>query len=429
MTLIYSTDTTTSAITTYNNMLTGGTFDISTTPWTPYSGYSVIKIDNNNSNSGITTDSTIGGFLLAGVLNTAQTNSDYVTIFGGSGNTVDFFNNKIFAGENNIFKSNYNPLDYVGINFDGSSIIMGGNENNMIGLKYLPEISTIMNGSGNTINNRIQLFQYSDDYKRNTIINGLSNTISGIVGNSWIGNGSGNTIQSEDFFFHTTHYGETKGNYILNGHDNIISSTGTTNNYNTIIGGYNNSITNINNSIIIGSNLIGSADTTSVNNMFFTQKIFANNYSYLETDGYLSGSFYTGGTFYHNNKLVGIIKLISDIGGLNSDTIFNIENGSYVGQILFLIGIPAIRTSDSGSFFKQTRSVVLSGNNIVSLKDYFSLPIFTTGATGVVINNIMSDGIVGAFPISLGDGPKWSGLGIFVWDGNYWIRADYRGGI
>ena len=214
--------------------------------------------------------------MLAGALNSGFTASSFSTIFAGTGNAVDLFNNKILGGENNFFQSTYNPSNYVGINFNGSSLIAGGQENSMTGEEYLPEISSILNGSGNTINNAIQLFQYSDDYKRNTIVNGLSNTISGIVGNSWIGNGSGNTIQSENTVSPTT-IGFTKGNFILNGHDNIISSTGTTNNYNTIIGGFDNSIINQNNSIVIGSNLTGITNTTSVNNMFFSNKMFVNN--------------------------------------------------------------------------------------------------------------------------------------------------------
>ena len=244
MTFISSADTTIIAINKYNNMLNGGMFDITYMPWTPFSGNSLIKRDDLNPNTLITDDSTPGGSLIAGALNSGNTNTNFSSILAGTGNTIDLFNNKILAGENNLLYSNYSPTDYVGIYFNGSSLIMAGQENNMLGFKYPPEMSVIMNGSANTINNRIQAFNYSDDYKRNSIINGISNSINGIVGNSWIGNGSGNTIQSQNYFFHVTHYGETKGNYILNGHDNIISSTGTTNNYNSIIGGFNNAIIN-----------------------------------------------------------------------------------------------------------------------------------------------------------------------------------------
>jgi len=403
MSLILSTDTTTIAIEKINDRLTGGTIGYF---WEAFSGNSIVKRDDNNSNTIISIDSTPGGTLLAGALNSGFTASSFSTVFAGTGNTVDLFNNKIFAGENNFFKLSYNPLNYVGVNFNGSSIIAGGIDNGMSGDDYLPEISAILNGSGNTINNSIQLLQYSDDYKRNVIINGLSNAISGIVGNSWIGNGSGNTIQSENTVSPQI-VGFTKGNFILNGHDNMISSTGTSNNYNTIIGGFNNKIINQNNSIVIGSNLIGSADTTSVNNMFFTNKMFVNTCVY---------SAYTnniGDTFNHEGKLIGVIQNSNPSG----DILIQLSNGEYVGQILFLIGIPS-SIKISGKLY--TKNVLLKNSNVISKK------INTYYYSNVIcVNNTLYASSVAPIP----DVNSYAGLGIFVWNGTYWVRSDFRGGV
>lgn len=403
MSLILSTDTTTVAIEKIDDRLTGGTIGYF---WEAFSGNSIIKRDDNNSNVIISIDSTPGGTLLAGALNSGFTASSFSTIFAGTGNAVDLFNNKILGGENNFFQSTYNPSNYVGINFNGSSLIAGGQENSMTGEEYLPEISSILNGSGNTINNAIQLFQYSDDYKRNTIVNGLSNTISGIVGNSWIGNGSGNTIQSENTVSPTT-IGFTKGNFILNGHDNIISSTGTTNNYNTIIGGFDNSIINQNNSIVIGSNLTGITNTTSVNNMFFSNKMFVNNYAY---------SAYTnnvGDSFNHTNKLIGVIQNSYPSG----DILVRLSNGSYRGQILFLIGIPS--SIQIGGLW-YTKNVLLNSPNVISktINTYYYLD-------AICINNTLFASTVAPIP----DVNSYAGLGIFVWDGTYWVRSDFRGNL
>ena len=411
--LILTTDTATTGIDKYNNMLTGGTFDIDYMPWTPYSGYSITKRDDLNPNVGITNDTTPGGFLLAGALNSGFTSSTYSTIFAGTGNTIDYFNNKIFAGENNGFNlvPYFDITNSNGVNFEGSSVIMGGQKNVMSGTTFPSEISAIMNGSGNSIINTISVSNYSDDFKRNTIINGISNSISGTVGNSWIGNGSGNSI-------YTTSNGRTKGNFILNGHNNKISSSlydGS--NYNTIIGGYNNSITNQNNSIVIGSNLVGSANTTSVNNLFFTDKMFANNYAYS------SYTISQTENFDHANKTIGIIKAVlpafpHSINHSPYALKITLKNGSYNGQILYLIGIP------DGTVGSYTYNIILNSSNVISLSATTGYMAFGS-YNYITLNNICSNIPIGE------DATYYTGLGIFIWDAaiNCWVRADYRGGI
>ena len=395
MILILSTDSTTTAINKYNNMLTGGSFDNSYMPWTPLSGYSIIKRDDINENITITNNTTPGGILIAGASNTASTSSLYTTIFAGTGNAIDYFNNKILAGENNNFS-----VGSFNYGLDDSSIIMGGIQNSMSGSYFQPEISTIMNGSGNTINNLISTLDYSDDFKRNTIINGLLNLIVGEIGNSWIGNGSGNTIESIGT-------GRTKGNFILNGHDNIISSSlKDSSNYNSIIGGYNNLIQDQNNSIVIGSNLTGMTDTTSVNNMFFKNILFSNNYVYSSGTALM--------TFNHMNKMIGIIKTIG--GTFSQDLFVSIQNGNYVGQLIFLIGIPDATAGSAWS----TCNIQLNPANVISLQS--TIPFV---GTAIVLNNIKGTGS----PMTQSAINSYAGLGIFIWDGAYWIRADHRGGI
>ena len=406
MELIYSTSTTYSAITLINNRLTGGTIISSSLPWISYSGNNIVKRDDLYPNTAITISNSTKGITIAGALNSGLTSSTYVSIFAGTGNTINYFNNSILAGENNSFKSvpNYDITNPSNVNEVGSSII-SGKYNFMSGTTFPPEISSILNGSGNSIINTISTANYSDDFKRNSILNGLFNSISGTVGNSWIGNGSGNTI-------YTTGAGKTKGNFILNGYDNsITSSLSLGADFNTIIGGYNNSIIDKNNSIVVGSNLIGEADTTSVNRMFFDKKMFANDYEYLEAT--LNNVNIGATSFYHvgfnpNGKMVGIVEHKVDY---KFPIVINLSAGTYSGQILYLITVPNYWSNgnpanDISPLWINSTTI---GGNAISYSVYLNQPV---------------NGLA-----SLAEAKTYSGLAIFLWNGTYWIRADHRGGI
>lgn len=396
MDLIYSTSTTYSAITVINNRLTGGTFDNSQLYWLSYSGGNVTKRDILYPNTAITNSNYTKSILIAGGGNSGLSYSNSSTIFAGTGHTVNYLNNKILSGKKNSFKTlnGYDPDNTAGVSTQGSSVIFGGQLNSMSGANYSPEISVILNGSGNSINNLSSSSNYSDEFKRNSILNGLSNSISGNVGNSWIGNGFENTISTSPTFF-------TKGNYILNGYRNTITNNLSTNaDYNTIIGGYDNTTTDKNNSIVIGSGLIGSANTTSVNRMFVEKKMFFNDYIYLEIDAsnVIAGSPNTV-IFNHENKTVGVIKQTT-----NAVVYVIISSGSYIGQVLYLIGIPKRFvgvTNDIGLYTS------ILGGNIIS-KDV------TINAPATVASDA--------------EALTYSGLAVFVWNGTYWIRADHRGG-
>ena len=404
---IYSTDTTYTAITKINNLLTGGTYDDSSLLWisssdSAISGYSasILKRDDNYPNIILSAISNT----IAGGANSGNTHgfltSYYSTIFGGTGNSVNFLINTIFGGENNAMFV-YNPG--LTSNFQLSSIFAGiQNEifGNYDGFSY----SSILNGSGNSMYNETGKFSYDDSYSINTIVNGLSNDMDGIFGYSWIGNGSGNSIT-------TNSTNTTVGNYIFNGYNNTISYPSSNYRYNTIFGGKNNVVSDVNNTITIGSDLTPSEnDTTYVNNLFFKNKMFANNFTF---------SSYTlnNGGFDHQNRLVGIISGATLSGSLT----INLSAGTYVGQVLYLIGIPSVlHTTIPNRYY--TSDIVLNDTttegNIIGLQ-----ATAINFGPALILNNSWTQ------PTFSFDPTLYSGLGIFVWNGQYWIKSDYRGGI
>lgn len=404
MDYIFSTDTTLTAINKINNRITGITYDDALLFWIPItsstSGASISKRDPKYPNN-----VQMGGagnqgynFVAGGGNKINTTNSFFNTIFAGTGHTIDDINNTIFAGQNNSILNNF-------LSGNTNSSILGGIKNTMNGLNNTFLYSTILNGSGNTIFKNVISNNSNYLYNRNTIINGIKNTISGITGLSWIGNGTGNTIS-------TTNTQNSLGNYILNGHDNNITNTSTNYGYNTIIGGSNNEINDLNNSIVIGSNLTAlNSDTTHVNRMFFDKKIFVNSATYSGVSSSNTTIYFDGINYWfnfnHNNNLIGIIK-----NQTNAPLFINLKNGNYIGQTLYLISIPGYYGPILGTY-PQTSLLFSSSTygyntNIIS-KDLYAHPI--TGDTHAT------------------NAENWSGLSIFVWDGTYWIRADHRGGV
>jgi hypothetical protein len=410
MSYIFSTDTTLTAINKINNRLSGYSYDNPIFLWTTISavtspdyGASIFKRDENLPNKKVIpfSDNCFYAFLGGGG-NSANTQlSIYNTIICGTGNTIDYFFNSILSGSENKISELTNSF-VPAFNFNS---ILSGTKNRISGLNNGFNNSVIFNGSGNTMFDLSVKLSYNPEYTKNSLLNGLSNNMNGIMGYSWIGNGSGNTIQTT-----TTEY--TVSNYILNGHNNTISNSSTNNGYNTIIGGNNNSITDKNNSIVIGSNITASNDnTTHVNRLFYDKKIFFNNYTYLEITNANFPSFISPLPFNHNNKSVGIIKRIDTQPG---DPAISLFNGTYTGQILYLIAIPSKDTSTAPYLTKNivienTKNVVLGSSNTISLSNYL---------------NPLGSGTTSTY-----DETTFAGLSIFTWNGNYWIRADHRGGI
>jgi hypothetical protein len=420
MDYIFSTDTTLTAINKINNRISGITYDDAVFFWLPFSsstspyyGASLLKRDPNYPN--IENPIGNGNFIsnvFAGGGNSGTTYFSYCnTIFAGTGHTIDDYNNTIFAGENNKILS-------ADILSSINSSILGGTYNYIIGIPG-SNYSSILNGSGNTI-----FYNYkSNSSSINSVVNGLSNSISGAFNLSWIGNGSGNTMYTPNTLY-------SKGNYILNGHDNSISNYTTDYGYNTIIGGSNNTISDLNNSIIVGSNLTAlSSDTTHVNRMFFDKKIFANSATY---SAYTSSSTYFG--FDHQNRMIGII----DSRGNNIRTGYitiNLSAGTYVGQILYLIGIPGI-WRDSQTIIPNPTTYQYRTSDI-SLNSYPSGNVISSASTAFYssnttiynpINYVMINNNYNNFSSISDDSTPYSALAVFVWDGTYWIRADHRGG-
>jgi hypothetical protein len=338
----------------------------------------------------------------------------YNTIFAGTGNTVDFTLNTIFAGRENSFENNgdyyhTDGLDYLSSNPDIMSILSGSG-NTMEGSYFMPKKSVIVSGLNNKIFDKTNSQNYIEGSGFNTILNGSSNLIEGVIGLSWIGNGFQNEItnSTQDL---------TVGNYIVNGSGNTIEKTSSgTYNYNTIIGGTNNKITNKNNSVIVGSNLTAlSSDTTHVNRLFFNKNLFFNDYTY---------SAYTGvflGNFNHKGKSIGIIKLNNPGSSpfYTPGIQITLENGYYDGQILYLIAIPY------GTVGSYTFNVFFNSTNVIGYKQTTGQPATLPGSTYqyITINNITSNIQTSS--------DYYTGLAILIWNSTIskWIRADFRGGI
>jgi hypothetical protein len=193
-----------------------------------YSNFSFIGGGRGNTISGSPYSSIVGGggsvfeltpsnkiigsirsFIGGGRSNQIMTESDYSSIVGGKNNILNNYNrySSIVGGRNN---SNVASHSFVG----------GGGYNTITGSPY----SSIVGGAGNEITS-----PYS------SIIGGAVNLISG---------------------------GQYSG--VGFGKNNRISGS----TYSTILGGYNNEINNLNNTKVIGSNIVAvSANTTHVNNL------------------------------------------------------------------------------------------------------------------------------------------------------------------
>ncbi len=431
MSFILSTDTTSTAINLINNRLTGGTFDNNQLFWNAFYPYidnslttnflyggNIVKRDilypNNTASTVLSTFA--GNFstknMIAGGGNKIKLGySFYNTIFAGTGNSVDFTLNTIFAGTENSFENNgdyyhTDGLEYLNSNPDVMSILSGSG-NTMQGSYFMPKNSVIAGGLNNKIFDKTNSSTYIENTGFNTILNGSSNLIDGVVGFSWIGNGLQNEITN-------TTQDLTTSNFIANGSGNTIEKTISGNyDYNTIIGGYSNTITNKNNSTIVGSNLTAlSSDTTHVNRIFSDKTLSFNDYVYSA----YTGAFF--GNFNHKGKSVGIIKLNSiPISGIYPAAIqISLENGYYDGQILYLIAIPTGNTS------YDTLNVILDNSNVISKTQttgYFPLGIYDY----ITINNITNN--------IIGSAEDYAGLAILTWVSSIskWIRADFRGGI
>lgn len=435
MSFILSTNTTSQAINLINNRLTGGTFDNNVLFWNSFYPYinnslttdflyggNIVKRDilypNNtattvlNTNGNFSTNNMIAG----GGNNINLGYSFYNTIFAGTGNSIDFTLNSIFAGTENSFENNGDYYHTDGIEYISSNpdvmAILGGSGNTMKGSYFMPKKSVIAGGIKNKIFDKINSSTYIENSGFNTILNGSSNLIDGVIGFSWVGNGFENEI------FNTTQ-DLTISNFILNGSGNTIDkTTDGAYDYNTIIGGYDNTISDKNNSTIIGSNLTAlNDDTTHVNRIFSDKNLFFNNYVY---------SAYTAqsGIFDHKGKSVGIIRAFKFTSFLNAtlpkSTIITLTNGSFDGQILYLIGIP------DGDVADDTWNVIVNSSNVIGIKQTTGVPAVSPPLSTynfITINNISNNIVTSA--------EYYTGLAIFTWSLSIskWIRADFRGGI
>lgn len=429
MSLIFSTDTTFDAINKINNRLTGGTFDNSQLFWNTYfpyidnssttnfiNGGNVVKRDINIPNLTASTSLNLDGQfstrnVIAGGGNVLKLGYSFDnTIFAGTGNTIDFVLNTVFAGTDNKFENSgdyyhTDGVEYANLKPDNISIFAGSG-NTMEGIFFMPKNSVIAGGINNKIFDNNSSSTEIEDSGSNTILNGKNNLIQGILGYSWIGNGSGNTISNSQNI--------SIGNFILNGSGNTIQKTlNGTFNYNSILGGSNNNIINKNNSIIVGSNLNAvSSDTTHVNKIFVDKKIFFSDYNYFEVTNTSPNPNFA---LFHNGKTINIVERKDSFA---NNIKLDIEDGYYVGQQLYIIAIP---TGDT------------TGNRLTRNIGYYStnenIPPFA-GVSGNVISNQTNPFInpMGSGSTSY-DFTTFSGLGIFIWDGDYWIRADHRGAI
>lgn len=424
MSLILSTDTTGTAITKINNRLNDSIYDFNNLYWQPLDGNyndginsgefqsNLVKRDGFNPNTAQTTNNgNCFDNIIAGGGNIALSGANISSILGGTGNTVSSGNNQIISGEGNIFNN------IVGsTKFQNNNIIFSGKQNRITGASDYNFVSAIMGGSGNTLNlKRISLNAIDSGFNNNTIINGLSNSIDGNLKFSWIGNGSANTIT-------TIAGGEDSYNYILNGRDNSIDSNSLAPGFslNYILGGTNNSINNSLNCGIIGSNLNLSGDfaQTYANKIYHDGVIFGNDYSYY------SGTTQTF-TANHDGKSIMVLQNTWDVlDGIipgNKNVYFNLENGYYDGQTLFVLSIPSVATGATTSY--TTNVVIRTGNTIGRTV----LPPFDPfGDYGLIMNNISGVNNVNGF-----DATRFSGFGIFVWSGisnvGSWVRSDYFG--
>lgn len=438
MSFILSTNTTSESINLINNRLTGGTFDNNQMFWNAFYPYvynssdeqflyggNIVKRDilypNNTaltSFSPFESNFSTKNMLAGGGNKLKLGYSFYNTVFAGTGHTIDFTLNNIFAGTENSFENSQEYYhteneSYLNENPDNMSILSGSG-NTMSGSYFMPKNSIIISGLKNKIFDGINSPTYIEESGFNTILNGESNLIDGVIGFSWIGNGLNNKIKNSTQDL-------TRFNFILNGSGNTIekNSVGSYD-YNTIIGGHQNNIVDKNNSTIIGSNLTAiNNDTTHVNRIFSDKSFNFNNYTY---------SAYTNqlGNFNHNGKSVCIIKGGAPIPptpfllNLPPSTIINLNDGYYDGQIIYLIGIP------SGNVGGNTWNVILDSSNVISIKQTTGVPASLPPASSynfITINNI-SDNIETT-------AENYAGLSILTWASSIskWIRADFRGGI
>jgi hypothetical protein len=241
--------------------------------------------------------------------NEIETSPTYSSILGGGNNSIRSFshNSIIGGGSGNTITNNSSNSSIVGgrnnsLNFlTTESSIIGGLANSIVGSQN----SVIGGGVGNVITNTgpiiaengILTGYYNNIVggQRNSVVGGTFNYLSG--DNNFIGGGTTNyNIGNHNFIggglnnYISTNYSSIiggVGNEISSSYSSIIGGgvnlvnggqyngvgfgknniiSGST--YSSILGGYNNIINNLNNTNIIGSNIIAvSANTTHVNNL------------------------------------------------------------------------------------------------------------------------------------------------------------------
>lgn len=423
MSLILSTDTTGTAIIKINSRLNDPIYDFNNLYWQPLDGNyndgvnsgefqsNLVKRDSFNPNTAQTINNgNCFDNIIAGAGNTALSGANISSILGGTGNTINSGNNHIISGEGNIFNNIVNSTK-----FQNNNVIFSGKQNKFSGATDYNFVSSILGGSGNTLNLKsLSTNSLNNGYNYNTIINGLSNSIDGNLKFSWIGNGSANTIT-------TVVGGDNSYNYILNGRNNLITSISSGDfNLNSILGGNNNNIVNSKNSAVIGSNLtLNATGYTYVNKLFHDGIIFGNDYNYY------SGTTAQNITANHNGKSILILQntwnVLNGTIPSNKNIYFDLENGYYDGQTLFVLSIPSVATGITTSY--TTNVVINTGNTIGRTV----LPPFDGFSNfSLIMNNIHGVNNANSF-----DATRYSGLGIFVWSGTSsagsWVRSDYFG--
>jgi hypothetical protein len=357
------------------------------------SDYSLIGGGYNN----IITGSTYSG-IIAGSGNTISDVSKLSVIAGGSDNKISGHTNAFIGGGQNNLIDFTCPQAFTG--YTNESII-GGDSNKI----YASYNSSIVGGSGNTVTN----VTYGGGFNNlfggigGTLINGVCSSIVGGESNligvsncttrgSTIIGGSGNTLNQASNNNYSSIIGGV-GNDSNSNYTSIIgsysSTIGTSSRYSSLIGGSGNTIANAEYGAIVGGygNITISSDYSVIDGGY-DNYIGSSNYSVIdggEINNIDSSGYSIIGSGF-DNRITGSTYSGIFAGGGNTLDLSNysIINGGYGNRITSSDYSVIIGGTDNTIDTGVQRSVIVGGKNITAtLNDYVYAPnmIISTGGT------------------------------------------------
>ena len=297
-----------------------------------------------------------------------NTNSDIGSIVSGlnNNNSGEY---SIVSGSNNISDSDNSFISGIGNNLSGNSSFIVG-QNNLI---LSSNNSSILGGSSN----EIQTFK---DNSENSIVNGFDNRIENDSNYNTIINGTGNTMSD-------VYYSLISGENNISSNNNKVSIFGTNN---TCVRGDNNLISGENNSLSGSFNFISGSDNIITNGNYgivlggiSNSLDFSNSYCGIigGSNNSISNSTWrsiiAGG---NNNSIVGDITTSSFIaGGINNFT--NMGQTLTFGNSNDNQGARSI-VGGNNNENNFSNSIILGDNNILSGFGSNSAIIATNNVTG-----------------------------------------------